>query len=450
MKSLDRRDLLHVGCSTLFGLTLPRIMSAATNASNGAKPKSVILVLQSGGCPQMDSFDPKPDGPSETKGEFGAIQTKTPGMLFSDQLPHLAKVSDKFAIVRTMAHRDNRHLSATHHALTGAAQVFRGNANEDKELSRLDRPSYGSALEYLRPSVNGLPSQVTAPLPLIEGPLTWPGQHSGFLGPKFDPWIINSDPSTDEFKVDGVQLIDGMTTSRLKNRKGLLEDLNSQKRSLDRLARKQQFTSQQDVAFNLLTSGKLTGACDIHAESDELRDRYGRNKYGQTLLLARRMVENGVPFVQANMGHVQSWDTHAENFPRLKGHLLPGVDQGVSALITDLEERGLIDDVLIVVVGEFGRSPRISTLPNATVPGRDHWAYVYSALFAGGGVRGGQVIGKSDHQGGYPTTTPYSPDDMGATIYNTLGINPHAEIIDHQDRPMRLSEGNVMDVLYTG
>ena len=402
MKSLDRRDLLHVGCSTLFGLTLPRIVSAATNASNGAKPKSVILVLQSGGCPQMDSFDPKPDGPSETKGEFGAIQTKTPGMLFSDQLPHLAKVSDKFTIVRTMAHRDNPHLSATHHALTGVAQVFRGNANEDKELSRLDRPSYGSALEYLRPSVNGLPSQVTAPLPLIEGPLTWPGQHSGFLGPKFDPWIINSDPSTDEFKVDGVQLIDGMTTSRLKNRKGLLEDLNSQKRSLDRLARKQQFTSQQDVAFNLL------------------------------------------------LGHVQSWDTHVENFPRLKGHLLPGVDQGVSALITDLEERGLIDDVLIVVVGEFGRSPRISTLPNATVPGRDHWAYVYSALFAGGGVRGGQVIGKSDHQGGYPTTTPYSPDDMGATIYNTLGINPHAEIIDHQHRPMRLSEGNVMDVLYTG
>ena len=329
-------------------------------------------------------------------------------------------------------------------------QVFRGDANEDKELSRLDWPCYGGALEYFRPSTSGLPRQVTVPQPLIEGSLTWPGQHSGFLGPKFDPLQVNSDPNDEKFRVDGIQLLDGITTNRLTDRKGLLTDLNRQKRSLDALARRRQFTSQQEAAFSMLASGKLIDAFDLEKEPGTTRDRYGRSKMGQSLLLARRLVEHGVPYVQANMGHVQSWDTHSDNFPRLKNTLLPGIDIGVSALLDDLGERDMLDDVLVIVVGEFGRSPSITKNGDNPVPGRNHWAPCYTGLFAGGGVRGGQVIGKSDANGGYPASTPYHPNDIGATIYQTLGVDPESMIVDAQQRPIHLNRGKVLDVLYTG
>ncbi|MFP6670968.1 MAG: DUF1501 domain-containing protein, partial [Pirellulaceae bacterium] len=215
---LDRRDLLQVGCSSFLGLTLTGLLAQRAQASNGQKPKSVILVFQTGGGSHIDSFDPKPDN-STIKGEFTPIATKIPGVQFTDRVPNLAAHADKFAIIRSLAHGDNRHLSGTHNTLTGTPQVFRGDANEDKELSRLDWPCYGGGLEHSRPSTNGLPSQVTVPIPLIEGSLTWPGQHSGFLGPKYDPFQVNSDPNSKDFKVSGIQLLDGMTTSRLTNRK---------------------------------------------------------------------------------------------------------------------------------------------------------------------------------------------------------------------------------------
>ena len=347
--------------------------------------------------------------------------------------------------MRSFSHPDNRHLSGTHNTLTGEPQVFRGNANEDKELSRLDRPSFGGGIKLLNPTTNGMPCQVTLPRPLIEGPLTWPGQHAGFLGPKYDPWQVNSDPNSEEFKVHGIQMMDGITTSRLSNRVGILKELNHQQKRLDQFARGIQFTSQQEEALNLLTSPNIAKAFDIRAESDELRDKYGRSEYGQTLILARRLVEHGVPYVQCNMGIVQSWDTHSDNFPRLKNKLLPGIDHGVSALIDDLEQRNMLDDVLIVVVGEFGRTPTINKNP-----GRDHWASGYSGIFIGGGVRGGQVIGKSDKHAGHPETTPYHPNDIGATIYSTLGIDPASIIRDRENRPMHLNNGKVMEKLYTG
>jgi len=446
---LDRRDLLQVGCSSFLGLTLPGLLAQRAQASNGQKPKSVILVFQTGGGSHIDSFDPKPDN-STIKGEFTPIATKIPGVQFTDRVPNLAAHADKFAIIRSLAHGDNRHLSGTHNTLTGTPQVFRGNANEDKELSRLDWPCYGGGLEHFRPSTNGLPSQVTVPIPLIEGSLTWPGQHSGFLGPKYDPFQVNSDPNSKDFKVSGIQLLDGMTTSRLTNRKELLTDLNRQERALDQLAQQTQFTSQQEVAYSMLASGKLTEAFDVNKEPAKLRDKYGRCRMGQSLLLARRLVERGVPYVQANMGHVQSWDTHSSNFPKLKDRLLPGVDVGVSALIDDLEERNMLDDVLIIVVGEFGRTPSITKNGTDPKPGRGHWAPCYTGLFAGGGVRGGQVIGKSDKNGGYPASTPYHPNDIGATIYQTLGVDPTSMIVDQQGRPIHLNTGKVLDVLYTG
>ncbi len=449
MNKLDRRHALQIGCSSMLGLSLPGLVSMRAAAPTNDSPKSVILVFQTGGGSHIDSFDPKP-GNSTIRGEFSPISTAIPGVQFTEHVSRLAARADKLAIIRSLAHGDNRHLSGTHNTLTGMPQVFRGNANEDKELSRLDWPCYGGALEYFRPSTSGLPRQVTVPQPLIEGTLTWPGQHSGFLGPKFDPLQVNSDPNADTFRVDGIQLLDGITTSRLTDRKGLLTDLNRQRRSLDALARNRQFTSQQDAAFTMLSSGKLIDAFDLGKEPAPLRDLYGRSKMGQSLLLARRLVEQGVPYVQANMGHVQSWDTHSDNFPRLKNTLLPGIDIGVSALLDDLAERDMLDDVLVVVVGEFGRSPSITKNGDNPVPGRNHWAPCYTGLFAGGGVRGGQVIGKSDANGGYPASTPYHPNDIGATIYQTLGVDPESKIIDAQQRPIHLNHGKVLDVLYTG
>jgi hypothetical protein len=459
---VNRRELLQVGCSGLLGLSLPTVYGGRAAAAPGtavpgtATPgkratsgKSVILVFQSGGGSHLDTFDPKPEAPDSTRGEFGVIDTTLADIKFSEHVPHLAQRTDRLAIVRSMAHSDNRHLSGTHNTLTGTVQPFRGNSNEDKELNRGDWPNYGGALNYLAPRNNGLPSHVTVPNPLIEGSLTWPGQHAGFLRAAHDPWVLKSDPSSKDFKVDGLAFPDGLSVSRLQSRRDLLTRYNVQNGGLDNWARQQQFTSQQENAYTLLTSGKVAQAFDIKSETEKMRDRYGRNKSGQTLLLARRLVQAGVPVVQCNMGIVQSWDTHTDNWGKLKNTLLPGLDLGVAALLDDLTEQGMIDDTLVIVVGEFGRTPRISTLAGQSKSGRDHWAMCYTALFAGGGVKGGQVIGASDRIGGYPRTPPHHPNDLGATVYHTLGIEPHIHVPDKFGRPIMLNQGKVMDVLYT-
>ena len=446
-QSISRRNILQVGCSSLLGLGLGDLSQGAT--MNRRRAKSVVLVFLTGGASHIDTFDPKPDA-VDIRGEFKPIKTRVPGVQFTEHVPKLADRADRFAIVRSMAHRDNRHLSGTHNTLTGSIQTFRGNANEDKELDRRDWPSYGAAVSYLQDSETGVPSQITLPNPLIEGPLTWPGQHAGFLGAKYDPFIVKDDPNKAGFRVNGLTLKDELSFARLEDRKGLLTRLNRLNRQIDDMTTSRQLTDERNAAYDLLTSPKLGTAFDISLESAANRDRYGRNTLGQTLLLARRLVEAEVPVIQCNMGIVQSWDTHSDNFPRLKNRLLPGLDQGASALIDDLEQRNLLDETLVVIVGEFGRTPRISTLPNAKSVGRDHWAWCYTALFAGAGVHGGQVIGKSDRIGAYPVTTPFHPNDLGATIYNALGVEHTTIVHDTFGRPIRLNQGKVMDVLFDG
>ncbi len=452
---MSRRELLQVGCSGLLGMSLPNVLglqaraAEARSGTTASSSKSVILVFLTGGGSHLDTFDPKPEAPGNTRGEFGVIDTTLPGVKYSEHVPQLAKRTDQMAIVRSMAHTDNRHLSGTHNTLTGSVQPFRGNANQDKVLNRGDWPCYGGGLNYLAARNNGLPSQVTVPNPLIEGSLTWPGQHAGFLRAAHDPWTLNSDPNSDSFQVDGLTFPDGLSVSRLQDRRKLLVRYNLQNGGLDAWARQQQFTSQQENAYGLLTSGKVAQAFDIGDESTETRDRYGRTKSGQTLLLARRLVEAGVPVVQCNMGIVQSWDTHTDNWGKLKNTLLPGLDRGVSALLDDLTERGMLDDCLVIVVGEFGRTPAISTLAGQTKAGRNHWAMCYTALFAGGGVRGGQVIGRSDRIGAYPRSRAYHPNDLGATIYHTLGVDPHTYVPDKFGRPIALNQGQVMEELFT-
>lgn len=448
--TVDRRTLLQMGYSSFFGLSLPGVMNAQVDHGISTSPRaqSVVLVFLTGGGSHIDMFDPKPEV-SEVKGEFSPIDTQLPGVQFTEMMPGLSQRANQLAVVRSMAHRDNRHLSASHNALTGSIQAFRGNSNQDKSLNRADWPSYGSALGYFRPMANGLPSQFTVPNPLIEGNLVWPGQHAGFLGPRCDPFQVKEDPNKKDFKVNGLKLLEGLSIERLDDRLELLQTLNDHRHALDASARGQQFSNQQQSAYSMLTSAKLARAFHLHKETDKDRERYGRNTLGQTLLLARRLVEIEVPVVQCNMGRVQTWDTHVNHFPRVK-KLIPQVDQGVSALLDDLAERGLLETTLVIIVGEFGRTPTISPLPGAKVPGRHHWAWGYTAVFAGGGVRGGQVIGKTDRIGGRPVTRPFHPNDMGATIYQSLGIEPSTEILDRLKRPRRLCQGKVMDVLYDG
>ncbi|MCH2212647.1 MAG: DUF1501 domain-containing protein [Fuerstiella sp.] len=444
-----RREVLQIGYSSFFGLGLSGVLECQAAAASGVRrAKSVVLIYLTGGGSHIDMFDPKPKA-SEVKGEYDSIATTLSGVLFSEKMPGLAKRTDRLAIVRSMSHGDNRHLSSSHNALTGAVQPFRGSSNQEKTLNRADWPSFGATASRLRPRSDGLPSQVTLPNSLIEGPLVWPGQHAGFLGPRHDPLVLQGDPNSENYQVRGLSLIEGMSAVRLDRRRLLLDKINRQCHSLDQSQQAIRFGGERERAFSMLTSPGLRGALDINAESAATRDRYGRHQYGQTLLMARRLVELEMPVIQCNMGHVQMWDTHVNHFPRLKT-MLPALDNGFSALLDDLEQRGLLDQTLLVCVGEFGRTPTISPLPGQTVPGRHHWASVYTAVFAGGGVRGGQVIGQSDRIGGSPLTSPFHPNDIGATIYNALGINPHQTIIDRFDRPRHLNLGNAMDVLYTG
>lgn len=444
-----RRELLQIGCSSFFGLSLSALLRRQS-LGNVIEPraKSVVLIFLTGGGSHIDMFDPKPEV-AEVKGEFDTIATSLPGVYFSDKMPLMASRADKLAILRSMSHGDNRHLSGSHNALTGSVQPFRGDSNEAKSLNRADWPSYGSVVSYIRPRSDRLPSQITLPNPLIEGVLVWPGQHAGFLGPNYDPFVLRDDPNSADYKVRGLTPIDGLSVTRIGDRRSLLKRLDQTQRDIDASPEERKYANEQETAFTMLTSSNLKTALDINAEPPATRDRYGRHTYGQSLLLARRLVELEIPVIQCNMGNVQSWDTHVDHFPRLKT-MLPALDTAVSALLDDLMDRGLLDQTLIVCVGEFGRTPQISPLAGQSVPGRHHWAPAYSAVFAGAGILGGQVVGATDRIGAHPVTKPFHPNDMGATIYSALGIEPHSMIPDRLGRPRHLNQGKVIDVLYTG
>lgn len=445
-----RRELLQIGCSSFFGVGLSALTSAG-EASATAIPrvKSVVLLFLSGGGSHIDMFDPKPDVP-EVKGEFAPINTSLAGVRFSGKMTGLASRAQKLAVVRAMAHGDTRHLSGSHNTLTGSVQPFRGTSNQAKSLNRADWPSYGSVVSYLRPRRDGLPSQITLPKALIEGTLVWPGQHAGFLGPRHDPFILSGDPNSKDYRPKSLSLVEGLSVRRVEDRRRLLKDLGEQQSALEQSRQGQKFGVEQERAFSMLTSSKLNIALDLSREPSKVRDRYGYgHTYGQTLLLARRLVEMEIPLIQCNMGHVQMWDTHVNHFGRLKTYL-PALDQGLSALLDDLELRGLLDSTLVICVGEFGRTPKISPLPNQKTPGRHHWSRAYTAVFAGGGVRGGQVIGKTDRIGSDVVSRPFHPNDIGATIYSALGIDPSRMIPDREGRPIHLNRGTPMGVLYTG
>ncbi len=447
---IARRGFLQASAAGVLATGLPGLAGTAQAESGTGRAKSVLFVLLSGGLSQLDSLDPKPDAPVEIRGEFSNISTAIPGVAVCEHMPLFAQQAGRWSIVRSMSHKEHNHLLATHVALTGRpTPVPRGASDIDRVQSRFDFPNMASALDYIRPRNDGIPTGVSLPNYYIEGPLTWPGQYSGFLGPKHDPWQISQDPNDPKFKVDALSLQAGVTQTRLESRRGLLDQVNQSPR-LDAVSQAGAFAQQQEVAFSLLTSAKVAKSFQIDQESAETRDRYGRNKFGQSLLLARRLVEAGVPVVQAAMGIVQTWDTHVDNWGKLKNTLLPQLDRGLAALMDDLSALGLLDQTLVVVMGEFGRTPKVSTLQGEKVSGRDHWASVYSLMAAGAGVRGGQVIGQSDSIAGYPVSRSWSPADLCSTVFNSLGISEEAHIVDPLGRPNQLRNGVVIDPLYSG
>jgi len=443
---MTRRGFIQVGYSGLLGMGLPGLLAARGLAAAGlrsnVRARSVIVILLSGGLGQHDSFDMKPEATDKIRGEFKPIDTAVPGIRICEHLPRLAARINRLAIVRSMSHPEGNHLVAVHHILTGQPSNPRGASDLDRVASRDDFPCYAAVVDRLRHRSDGIPSGVALPTRLVEGPLTWPGQDAGFLGPRHDPWQLRLDPSRPEARDDSLNVAAGLDPERLHRRRHLLGQAAVP-------APNDAFVDQQDAALAMLCNGNVGKALDTEREDPRLADRYGRHLFGRSLLIARRLVEAGVPLVQATMGIVQTWDTHVANFPRLRDNLLPPLDQAVSALLDDLEVRGLLDETLVVMLGEFGRTPRISELKPGDVPGRDHWPAVFPAVFAGAGVIGGQVIGKSDRQGAYAVSKTFGPPDLAATVYHALGVDPATELRDRLGRPVRLCSGEVMTPLYT-
>ncbi len=445
---VSRRELLQAGYSGLLGAGLSSVLgqrsqgAPAQRSEASRSPKSVIIVFLTGACSHHDTFDMKLEAPAEIRGEFQPIATSIPGYSICEHLPQLAARANKYAVIRTLSHEDNNHLMSTHHVLTGQKQP---GGFFDKIASRDDWPCYSSALSFLRRRDDGLPTGVNLPTFLREGPLVWPGQHAGFLGQNFDPWQITGDPNKPDFRVDALTMAQGMDVNHLGQRRILLEEINRKQSQFAEVAQSLRLQKDQQLAFNLLTSSRLGQAFELHRETDAMRDRYGRTTEGQSLLTARRLIEAGVPVVQANMGRVQNWDSHGDIFNTLKTRLLPPVDQGVSALLDDLESRGRLNDTLVMMMGEFGRTPKINK-----ERGRDHWGPCFFGLFAGAGVQGGQVIGRSDVTGAYPATRGFSPNDVGATVYHLLGLPAEVEVEDRLGRRVLLNRGDVIESLFNG
>lgn len=444
LTGLSRREVVQAGFTGLLGLSLADLMAArqanaAAGAAHGPKAKSVILVFLTGGPPHQDMWDIDLNRASEVRGESKPIKTNVPGIEISEHMPMLAKLADKYSIIRSMHHGTNEHEYGTHYMLTGVNQLPPG---AKFFATRADWPAMGSIVNWARPNGNGLPGSVILPTYLNNG-YGFSGQNGGIMGGRFDPWVVDKDPSKPDFRVPDLQPAVGITVDRLDNRRALLGRLDGNRKDLETLADVRQLSDSREKAFNTLTSPQTRDAFDLSKETSATRERYGMHLFGQGLLLARRLAEAGVGLIQTNMGTMNNWDTHGDNWGQLKNRLLPPFDRGLSALLEDLTERGMLEETLVIAVGEFGRTPKI----NATA-GRDHWGGVFSAVWAGGGVQGGRIIGKSDREAAYPDGEGYLPSDMAATVFTALGIPPRSEFHDLQGRPFPVATGNVIAPLF--
>ena len=475
--SFSRRTAIQAGSIGLLGLGVNHLEAlravaeptgAAPDKSSGAQ--ACIYIFLSGGLAQHDSFDMKPDAPDTVRGEFQPIATQTAGIHICEHLPMLAQRSQHWALCRSMTHSHNEHSQGHHIMLTGRKDIppnFSGNE---------PRPSNWPSITTIagvatRSNNNNLPPAAVLPERLIHrSGRVIPGQFAGEMGARHDPWFIEASPysavsygaypqyhfhhgdkkreDSRVFEAPCLTLPHELTNRRLENRLEFLNALDQQRQHLEQHASATSFDRYRQQAISLVCDPQVKQALDVTRLPNKVQDRYGRNSFGWSLLMARQLVATGVNLVQVNLGNDETWDTHGNAFPHLKNNLFPPTDRAVSALLDDLHETGLLDQTLVVMAGEFGRTPKLSLLPGSyQFPGRDHWGASQTVFFAGGGVRGGTVIGATDKIGAYPTDKPQHPENLAATIYRSLGIPATAVWQDELDRPHQIYHGNPIDGL---
>lgn len=454
-----RRDILRAGSVGLLGMSMPRLFEGRTAAAETletappVRAKACILLFMWGGPAHQDTWDLKPDAPAEVRGEFKPISTSVPGIHICEHFPKLAQRADRLAIIRSMTHSDVNHTTSTHYLLTGQPPP------PVNEL-RKDWPHMGAVLSRLGRGKGPLPPFVSM-RPKLEN--TVPrfveqshGQFAGWLGPTWDPLTIDADPAKPDYRVGDFLLQDGVTPNRIDRRQSLLRQVESRLDGLEQNGSLGSMSRHYSRAFELLASAVGRSAFDLTEESDEMRDRYGRNPHGQSVLQARRLVERGVPLVTAfwpndGIKNVSVyWDTHSRNFIDHRDRLMPPADRAFSTLLDDLEERGLLDDTLVIWTGEFGRTPKVgqrNSDAGAGRDGRDHWPNCFTSVLAGGGVRGGQVYGASDRHAAYPASNAVSPVDLAATVYHLMGVPDGLELRDNLNRPFVVCPGRAIPEL---
>lgn len=465
----SRRTAIQAGAVGLLGMGTNHLDELRAAAPTNATAKSCIYIFLSGGLTQLDSFDLKPDAPAEVRGEFNPITTATPGIQICEHLPGLAQRSERWSVCRSLTHPTNGHTLGHYFMLTGrsvASPGFQG----DRLPRASDWPSIASIVgDALPPRNNNLPPAIVLPERLVH----WsggviPGAYGGLMGRNRDPFFIEASPYGDPmwrgaypeftfpnqskkppthaddrvYQAPNLKIEEGLRHGRFNNRLKLLASIDHQRQQLERSAEVQSYDAQRQRVISMLADPKVRRAFDVTNADPTTQERYGANSFGWSLLMAYRLVEAGVNLVQVNLGNNETWDTHGDAFPRLKDKLFPPTDRALCALLDDLQSNGLLDQTLIVMAGEFGRTPKLSTLSDSFFgPGRDHWGGVQSVFFAGGGVKGGTVIGSSDKLAAYPDSAPQKPENMAATIYDALGIAPTAAWYDESDRPHRLYHG---------
>lgn len=459
---VSRREVMRIGGLGACGLSLPQfcglpaVHAKDANAPAWLKPstgkaRSCIVLFLLGGPPQHSTWDPKPEAPAEVRGQIGSIETTIPGVRFSELMPKLAQRADKLAVLRAVSTNDNAHSSSGYYMLTGRPHTPM-NAENVNPGPPNDWPNWGAVAQRLLPTAQNLPNAVRLPQHIYntDGSI-WPGQDAGMLGVGADPWLFRCTPASPDYRIAEFQLPGDMSLDRLANRRDLVGTIDRQQKSAAEAGITKAFGDQQQRAYGILSSAASRGAFDLSSESAETRARYGHTQFGQSCLLARRLIEAQVRLVQVNWYRAPDepsdrpcWDSHADEANRLKNVLVPPTDNAFSALLDDLGDRGLLDETLVVCMSEFGRSPKLNA-----VAGRDHWGSVFSIALAGGGIRGGTVYGASDEVGGYPKSGRVAPEDLTATMMHCLGFAPETEFLDRQGRPHAISRGQVIHSILT-
>jgi len=450
---VSRREALRVGGLGFTGLMMSDWLRARAAAATSVrkppsgsfgKAKACIMVFNYGGPSHIDLWDLKPDAPQEIRGDFKPAATKAPGTLISEHLPKLGKLADRYTIIRSVNHRDNDHAIGAYLALTGHSHPKNAILGIEPPATPQDMPSVGSIVSKLHPMDKPVFPYVTLGDLRHFGNNDSMGQNGGCLGKAFDPYTVPFvRPHNGKLDIGGVTSVMGDSDPRsLDGRRHLLDQLNQAAPALEATAGMRNLDDASRRAYELLSSTTTRDAFDLAREPAKVRERFGPLAFSQNCLLARRLVEAGVPMVTLYSVGNRDWDTHGDNFQLLKNQLLPPLDTGMSALLEDLEGRGMLDETLVIWMCDMGRTPRINK-----GAGRDHWSFCYSVVLAGAGIRGGQVYGSSDRSAAYPSTNPVSPADIAATILHCLGIDPGTHVTDQQARPFVVNTGKPLTML---